>query len=60
MLSDEQLKIIGHKVKIVSNTSSHKNEYGTVTGTTKNKEWLVVRLSDSTIHIAYSSVLQIN
>lgn len=60
MLSKEQMKIIGHWVKIISKTSSHKNDYGVVTGVTKNKEWLNVRLSDSTIRVAFSSVLQIN
>ena len=60
MLSKEQMKIIGHWVKIISKTSSHKNDYGVVTGVTKNKEWLTVRLSDSTIRVAFSSVLQIN
>lgn len=60
LLSEEQMKIIGHRVKIISKTSSHKNDYGVVTGVTKNKEWLKVRLSDSTIRVAFSSVLQIN
>jgi hypothetical protein len=60
LLSEEQMKIIGHWVKIISKTSSHKNDYGVVTGVTKNKEWLKVRLSDSTIRVAFSSVLQIN
>ena len=60
LLSEEQLKIIGHRVKIISKTSSHKNDYGVVSGTTKNKEWLKVRLSDSTIRIAFDSVIQIN
>lgn len=60
MLSEEQMKIIGHWVKIISKTSSHKNDYGVVTGVTKNKEWLKVRLSDLTIRVAFSSVLQIN
>lgn len=60
MLSEEQMKIIGHWVKIISKTSSHKNDYGVVTGVTKNKEWLKVRLSDSTIRIAFGSVVQIN
>lgn len=60
MLSEEQLKIVGHWVKIISKTSSHKNDYGVVSGTTKNKEWLNVRLSDSTIRVAFGSVMQIN
>lgn len=60
LLSEEQMKIIGHWVKIISKTSSHKNDYGVVTGVTKNKEWLKIRLSDSTIRVAFSSVLQIN
>lgn len=60
VLSEEQMKIIGHWVKIISKTSSHKNDYGVVTGVTKNKEWLKVRLSDSTIRIAFGSVVQIN
>jgi hypothetical protein len=60
LLSEEQMKIIGHWVKIISKTSSHKNDYGVVTGVTKNKEWLKVRLSDSTIRIAFGSVVQIN
>lgn len=60
LLSEEQMKVIGHWVKIISKTSSHKNDYGVVTGVTKNKEWLKVRLSDSTIRVAFSSVLQIN
>lgn len=60
LLSEEQMKIIGHRVKIISKTSSHKNDYGVVTGVTKNKEWLKVRLSDSTIRVAFSSVMQIN
>ena len=60
LLSEEQMKIIGHWVKIISKTSSHKNNYGVVTGVTKNKEWLKVRLSDSTIRIAFGSVVQIN
>lgn len=60
LLSEEQMKIIGHWVKIISKTSSHKNDYGVVTGVTKNKEWLKVRLSDLTIRVAFSSVLQIN
>lgn len=60
LLSEEQMKIIGHWVKIISKTSSHKNDYGVVTGVTKNKEWLKVRLSDSTIRVAFSSVMQIN
>lgn len=60
LVSEEQMKIIGHWVKIISKTSSHKNDYGVVTGVTKNKEWLKVRLSDSTIRIAFGSVVQIN
>ena len=60
LLSEEHMKIIGHWVKIISKTSSHKNDYGVVTGVTKNKEWLKVRLSDSTIRIAFGSVVQIN
>lgn len=60
LLSEEQMKIIGHWVKIISKTSSHKNDYGVVTGVTKDKEWLKVRLSDSTIRIAFGSVVQIN
>ena len=60
LLSEKQLKIVGHWVKIISKTSSHKNDYGVVTGTTKNKEWLKVRLSDSTIRVAFGSVMQIN
>lgn len=60
LLSEEQMKIIGHWVKIISKTSSHKNDYGVVTGVTKNKEWLKVQLSDSTIRIAFGSVVQIN
>ena len=60
LLSEEQMKIIGHWVKIISKTSSHKNDYGVVTGVTKDKEWLKVRLSDSTIRIACGSVVQIN
>ena len=60
LLSEEQMKIIGHWVKIISKTSSHKNDYGVVTGVTKNKEWLKVRLSDSTIRVAFGSVVQIN
>ena len=60
MLTNEQLKIIGHRVRIISKSSSHKGEYGIVTETTNNKEWLKVRLSDSTIRIAFGSVMQIN
>ena len=60
MLINEQLKIIGHRVKIISKSSYNKGEYGIVIGTTNNKEWLRVRLSDSTIKIAYGSVMQIN
>lgn len=60
MLTNEQLKIIGHRVKITSKSSCNKGEYGIVTGATKNKEWLKVRLSDSTIRIAFGSVMQIN
>ena len=60
MLSEKQMNIIGHWVKIISKTSSYKNDYGVVTGVTKNKEWLKVRLSDSTIRVAFSSVMQIN
>lgn len=37
MLSEEQMKIIGHWVKIISKTSSHKNDYGVVTGVTLRK-----------------------
>lgn len=60
LLSEEQMKTIGHWVKIISKTSSHKNDYGVVTGVTKNKEWLKVQLSDSTIRVAFDSVMQIN
>lgn len=60
MLTNEQLKIIGHRVKIISKSSCNKGEYGIVIGTTNNKEWLKVRLSDSTIRIAFNSVMQIN
>lgn len=60
MLTNEQLKIISHRVKIISKSSCHKGEYGIVIGTTNNKEWLKVRLSDSTIRVAFSSVMQIN
>ena len=59
-MTNEQLKIIGHRVRIISKSSSHKGEYGIVTGTTKNREWLKVRLSNSTIKVAFSSVMQIN
>lgn len=48
------------QVRIISKSSSHKGEYGIVTGTTKNREWLKVRLSNSTIKVAFSSVMQIN
>ena len=44
MLTNEQLKIIGHRVKIISKSSCNKGEYGIVIGTTNNKEWLKVRL----------------
>lgn len=47
-------------VKIISKSSGNKGEYGIVIGTTNNKEWLKVRLSDSTIRIAFDSVMQIN
>lgn len=59
-MTNEQLKIIGHRVRIISKSSSHKGEYGIVTGTTKNREWLKVRLSNLTIKVAFSSVMQIN
>ena len=60
IMTNEQLKIIGHRVRIISKSSSYKGEYGIVTGTTKNREWLKVRLSNSTIKVAFSSVMQIN
>lgn len=60
IMTNEQLKIIGHRVRIISKSSAHKGEYGIVTGTTKNREWLKVRLSNSTIKVAFSSVMQIN
>lgn len=60
MLTDEQLMIIGHKIKVISHTSSYKGEYGKVIGTTKNKEYLKVQLQNTTINLAYSSVMQIN
>lgn len=37
-MTNEQLKIIGHRVRIISKSSSHKGEYGIVTGTTKNRD----------------------
>lgn len=54
-MTNEQLKIIGHRMRIISKSSSHKGEYGIVTGTTNNREWLKVRLSNSTIKVAFSS-----
>lgn len=60
MLTNEQLMIIGHKIKVISRTSTHIGEYGKVVGTTKNKEYLKVQLQNTTINLAYSSVMQIN
>lgn len=37
MLTNEQLKIIGHRVRIISKSSCNKGEYGIVIGTTITK-----------------------
>lgn len=60
MLTDEQLMIIGHKIKVISTKSIYRGEYGKVVGTTKNKEYLKVQLQNTTINLTYSSVMQIN